>query len=143
MPDPSAAPIEPFTIDIAQADLDDLTERLRRTRWAEPETVDDWSQGIPSAYLREVCDYWADGYDWRATEQRLNRVPPVPHRDRRARHPLPARALAPPRRAAADHHPRVAGLDRRVPQGDRAADRPDRLGGDAADAFHVVCPAAN
>ncbi|MGZ4786326.1 MAG: epoxide hydrolase N-terminal domain-containing protein, partial [Acidimicrobiales bacterium] len=73
MPDPSAAPIEPFTIDIAQADLDDLVERLRRTRWAEPETVDDWSQGIPSAYLQEVCGYWIDGYDWRATEQRLNR----------------------------------------------------------------------
>ena len=43
--------------------------------------------------------------------------------DRRARHPLPPRALAARRRPAADHHPRLAGLDRRVPQGDRAADR--------------------
>ena len=68
-------PIEPFTIDIAQSDLDDLRERLRRTRWPEPETVDDWSQGIPLAYVQELCAYWADGYDWRPPRQRLNRFP--------------------------------------------------------------------
>ena len=59
-------------------------------------------------------------------EARLNALPAVPHRDRRARHPLPARALAARRRAAAGDHPRLARLDRRVPQGHRAADRPDR-----------------
>ncbi len=50
--------IAAFHIDIPQADLDDLHERLRRTRWPEPETVDDWSQGIPLAYTRELCRYW-------------------------------------------------------------------------------------
>ena len=114
------------SIDVAEAELDDLRDRLRRTRWPEAETVDDWSQGIPLAYVQELCAYWADGYDWRRARGAPQRASPVPHRDRRARHPLPPRPLAPRRRAAAGHHPRLAGLDRRVPQGHRAAHRPDR-----------------
>ena len=39
--------IIPFRIEIPEADLDDLRQRLRRTRWPDAETVDDWSQGIP------------------------------------------------------------------------------------------------
>ncbi|MDH3296328.1 MAG: epoxide hydrolase 1, partial [Acidimicrobiia bacterium] len=65
--------IRPFTIDVAQDVLDDLHQRLSRTRWPEAELVDDWSQGIPLAYLQEVCRYWRDEYDWRDREQRLNR----------------------------------------------------------------------
>ena len=56
---------EPFRIDVPEAELRDLRERLARTRWPEAETVDDWSQGVPLAYMRELCGYWADGYDWR------------------------------------------------------------------------------
>ena len=67
--------IAPFRIEIAEAELADLRRRLRQTRWPEHETVTDWSQGVPLAYLRELCDYWADGYDWRATEARLNALP--------------------------------------------------------------------
>ena len=59
--------IIPFRIDVAEADIDDLRDRLRRTRWPERETVDDWSQGIPLAYVRELCEYWLDEYDWRGT----------------------------------------------------------------------------
>ena len=70
-----SAEVRPFRIDIEQADLDDLRDRLARTRWPDAETVDDWSQGIPLAYVRELCDYWRDGYDWRATEARLNAIP--------------------------------------------------------------------
>ena len=64
--------IEPFRIATTDEQLADLGDRLRRTRWPEPETVDDWSQGLPLAYARELCAYWADAYDWRATEARLN-----------------------------------------------------------------------
>ena len=64
-----------FRIDVPDADLDDLRDRLRRTRWPEAETVDDWSQGVPLGYVQELCRYWADGYDWRATEARLNALP--------------------------------------------------------------------
>ena len=67
--------IVPFRIEIAEAELADLRRRLWQTRWPEHETVADWSQGVPLAYLRELCDYWADGYDWRATEARLNALP--------------------------------------------------------------------
>jgi pimeloyl-ACP methyl ester carboxylesterase len=67
--------ITPFRIDVPEAELDDLRQRLRLTRWPDPETVDDWSQGVPLAYLREMCDYWLDSYDWRACEQSLNRFP--------------------------------------------------------------------
>ena len=65
--------IEPFEIAVPDEVLEDLRDRLRRTRWPEAETVDDWSQGIPLSYVREVCDYWANGYDWRARERALNR----------------------------------------------------------------------
>ncbi len=67
--------ITPFRIDIPDADVDDLHQRLRQTRWPDPETVDDWSQGIPLAYVRELCGYWLERYDWRASEARLNRFP--------------------------------------------------------------------
>lgn len=67
------AQIQPFIIDVPDDVLTDLTERLKRTRWPEAECVDDWSQGIPLAYTRELARYWADEYDWRARESALNR----------------------------------------------------------------------
>jgi epoxide hydrolase len=67
--------VEPFRVDVPEAELEDLRARLLRTRWPERETVGDWSQGVPLAYLQDLCAYWADGYDWRATEERLNALP--------------------------------------------------------------------
>jgi pimeloyl-ACP methyl ester carboxylesterase len=67
--------IRPFQIDIPDADVDDLRDRLARTRWpAQPEGTA-WSRGVPVEYLRELADYWAHGYDWRAHEARLNAIP--------------------------------------------------------------------
>jgi epoxide hydrolase len=65
--------VEPFRSEVPEAELEDLRARLRATRWPEPET--DASQGVPLAYLQELCAYWADEYDWRATEARLNALP--------------------------------------------------------------------
>ncbi|GAA3113958.1 epoxide hydrolase [Planomonospora alba] len=67
--------IRPFRIEIPQAQLDDLRERLGRTRWPAETGVEDWSRGVPAGYLRELAAYWADGYDWRAWEARLNAHP--------------------------------------------------------------------
>jgi pimeloyl-ACP methyl ester carboxylesterase len=67
--------VTPFRIDVPDSELRELRERLRRTRWPERETVADWSQGVPLDYVRELCRYWADEYDWRATEARLNALP--------------------------------------------------------------------
>lgn len=67
--------LTPFRIDVPQEELDDLRDRLRRTRWPDAETVTDWSQGVPLDYLRDLCAYWEREYDWRATEARLNALP--------------------------------------------------------------------
>lgn len=65
--------ITPFRIAVPDAALADLQDRLERTRLPEAECVDDWSQGIPLAYTRELADYWRTEYDWRAREAALNR----------------------------------------------------------------------
>ena len=64
--------IEPFTLDVPQAQLDDLTDRLARTRWPERETVGDTSQGPPLPKLEALVEHWRDGYDWRRCEALLN-----------------------------------------------------------------------
>jgi pimeloyl-ACP methyl ester carboxylesterase len=69
--------VRPFRVDIPEAALIDLRDRLGRTRWPEAATVDDWSQGVPLDYLRELCGYWATGYEWRNVEGRLNAFPQV------------------------------------------------------------------
>ena len=66
--------IKPFHLNIAQDALDDMRRRLAATRWPEPETVDDWSQGVPLERLQALCDYWRDGYDWRRCEALLNGI---------------------------------------------------------------------
>lgn len=65
---------EPFEVRITEAEIADLRDRLRRTRWPEPEPVDDWSQGIPLAYVQELCHSWAHDYDFGFAE-RLNAFP--------------------------------------------------------------------
>ena len=65
--------IRPYRIAVPDDVLTDLHDRLARTRWPERECVDDWSQGIPLDYTRELAGYWAHDYDWRAREAALNR----------------------------------------------------------------------
>ena len=67
--------IAEFRVEIGADAIAELRDRLVRTRWAEAETVDDWSQGLPLAYTQELCGYWADGYDFAAAEERLNAFP--------------------------------------------------------------------
>ncbi len=64
--------IRPFELAIPESELEDLRRRLKATRWPDAETPDDWSQGIPLSYMREVCAYWANDYDWRPCESLLN-----------------------------------------------------------------------
>ena len=67
--------ITPFRIDIPQEQLDDLRDRLGRTRWPAALPGDDWDTGVPTDWLPELVDYWRTGYDWRAAEARLNAFP--------------------------------------------------------------------
>jgi pimeloyl-ACP methyl ester carboxylesterase len=67
--------ITPFRIEIPQAVLDDLQERLARTRWPDELPDAGWSYGVPRSYVEGLADYWRTGYDWRAREARLNEHP--------------------------------------------------------------------
>ncbi len=130
----------PFTIDVSDDILDDLRQRLQRTRWPDAETVDDWSQGAPLAYVQEICRYWASDYDWRSREARLNSFDHnIDLIDGLDIHFIDARS------PESDALPLllthgwpgsiVEFLDVIGPLTDPAAN-----GGDPADAFHVVCP---
>ena len=67
--------ITAYRIAVPQADLDDLRERLTRTRWTRDLPGTGWERGVPASYLRELAAYWATGYDWRAHEAALNAYP--------------------------------------------------------------------
>src|ERR1700754_579938 len=132
--------INPFLIAIPDADLADLKDRLVRTRWPEAECVDDWTQGIPLSYTRELAAYWAADYDWRAREALLNRFDQFtteidgldihfihqrsPHDDA---FPLVITHGWPG--SIVEFHKVIEPLT-----------NPTAHGGNAEDAFHVVCP---
>jgi len=67
--------IQPFRVEIDQADVDYLHDRLARARWPGELPGAGWSRGVPLAWLKELAGYWRTGYDWRASEARLNQYP--------------------------------------------------------------------
>src|SRR5688572_20462323 len=69
------AELRPFLLAVPQADLDDLRDRLARTRWPDELPGVGWDYGVPLGYLKELAEYWRSGYDWREHEARLNEVP--------------------------------------------------------------------
>src|SRR5579859_7762682 len=66
--------IRPFRIAIPQADLDDLRERLARTRWPDELRDVGWRYGVPLDYMKHLTAYWRECYDWRTWEARLNEL---------------------------------------------------------------------
>ncbi len=78
MPSPLTAAsdaIRPFHVNVPEADLAELRQRLRATRWPDRETVDDGAQGVPLAKLKSLVEYWGTGYNWRTVEAKLNALP--------------------------------------------------------------------
>jgi epoxide hydrolase len=67
--------VREFRIEVPEPELDDLRERLARTRWPDPGTAPGWTQGVPLDYARELCDHWARRYDWRRCEAEINALP--------------------------------------------------------------------
>ena len=135
-----AEEIIPFRIDVPDADLADLRDRLRRTRWPDQETVDDWSQGAPLAWVQDLCQYWASGYDWRAREARLNSFPQfrttIDGLDLHFLHVRSPHDGALPLVLTSGWPGSVTEFSHVIgPLTDPAGH-----GGDPADAFHVVCP---
>src|SRR3989440_747288 len=132
--------IKPFRIDIPQADLDDLRDRLARTRWPSPALGDAWSRGVPLDYLRELAGYWRNTYDWRKHEAALNEWPQFTTTiDGTNVHFLHVRSPEPNALPLVLTHgwpgSVVEFLDLIGPLTDPASH-----GGDPADAFHVVIP---
>jgi epoxide hydrolase len=132
--------VAPFRIDIPENALADLRARLAGTRWPEAETVTDWSQGVPLSYLREVCRYWADGYDWRATERRLNLLPQFRTEiDGLGIHFLHVRSPHPEALPVVITHGWPGSIVEFLKVIGPLTD-PTAHGGEAADAFHLVIP---
>ena len=67
--------IDPFTAAVADDVLEDLSGRLRHTRWPDQLAGTSWEYGTDLDYLQDLVGYWADGFDWRAVEARINGWP--------------------------------------------------------------------
>jgi pimeloyl-ACP methyl ester carboxylesterase len=132
--------IRPFRIDIPQADLDDLRQRLARTRWpGEPPGVG-WTRGVPLDYLKELAAYWADGFDWRKQEARLNELPQfVTSIDGQDIHFLHVRSPEPSALPLLVIHGWPSSPVEFLKVIEPLTD-PRSSGGDPAEAFHLVIP---
>jgi len=133
-------PVEPFVIDVPQPTLNDLQDRLSRTRWPDEIADEGWRYGTNLSYLRQLSDYWQTRFDWRAQEQAINRFAQFRadvdgvgihfiHERGRGDQPLPIVLT----HGYPDSFVRFLEI---IPM----LTDPQRHGGDAADAFDVVVP---
>ncbi|MYE80825.1 MAG: epoxide hydrolase [Gammaproteobacteria bacterium] len=147
--------IREFRIDVADEALEDLKDRLRRTRWPEAEMPDaaaaqptavrdagsgTWAQGLPLEYAKELRDYWLEEYDWAARQAYFNRFPQgVTKIDGLDIHFIHVKSESPDAAPLLITH----GWPGSVVEFHKIIEPltdPAAHGGDAADAFHVVCP---
>jgi pimeloyl-ACP methyl ester carboxylesterase len=132
--------IEPFVLDVPDAALADLRERLEDARLPDAETVPGWAQGVPLAEMRRVRDHWLHHYDWRRCEARLDALGQYRTRIEECDiHFLHVRSPEPAARPLVMTHgwpgSVIEFLEVIGPLTDPAAH-----GGDPADAFHLVLP---
>jgi pimeloyl-ACP methyl ester carboxylesterase len=129
----------PFQVHIDDDAVDDLRRRLRSTRWPEAETVDDWSQGIPLAYVQELATWWADEYDM-GLAARVNAFPQARvELDGLGIHFVHARSPEPDALPLVLTHGWPGSVTEFLEVFGPLSD-PRAHGGDPADAFHVVAP---
>jgi len=132
--------IRPFRIAVSDQSIADLHARIERTRW--PDEVNDasWGYGVRSDYLRELTDYWRHGFDWRAAEVRLNALPQfLTSIDGLDMHFVHHRSLHPHATPLLITHGWPGSIVEFMDLIPRLT-QPERFGGSAADAFHVVAP---
>jgi epoxide hydrolase len=134
------AEMRPFRIAVPQAELDDLGERLARTRWPDELPGVGWSRGVPLGHLQELAAYWRGGYDWRAQEARLNELPQCTTTvDGQVIHFVHARSPEPGALPLLVTHGYPSSVVEFLEVIGPLTD-PRAHGGDPADAFHVVAP---
>jgi len=133
--------VRPYKIQVEQAVLDDLSDRLAKTRWPDEIADAGWDYGVPLAYQRELIEYWRTKYDWRKHEAELNSFPgfltkidgvDLHFLHVRSKHEsaLPLVLVHGWPGSIWEFHKLVGPLV-----------DPEAHGGRAEDAFHVVCPA--
>ncbi|AUX25414.1 epoxide hydrolase [Sorangium cellulosum] len=137
---PTDLEIRPFRLDTPQAALDDLRDRLARTRWPDELPCGGWSYGVPLAYMKELAAYWRTAYDFRRYEAQLNALPQLTTTiDGQRIHFLHVRSREPGALPLIVTHgwpsSIVEYLDVIGPLTD-----PRAHGGDPADAFHLIIP---
>jgi pimeloyl-ACP methyl ester carboxylesterase len=130
----------PFRIAVAQADIDDLKERIARTRWPAESPGAGWSRGVPTDYLRGLAEYWRTTYDWRDHEAKLNANPQFTTTiDGQIIHFLHIRSPEPDAKTLMLIHGWPGSVLEFVDLIGVLSD-PRAHGGDASDAFHLVIP---
>lgn len=132
--------VQPFRVEVPQAQLDDLAERLARTRWPDELPGVGWDHGVPLDYLKDLAEHWRTSYDWRVHEARLNQIPQFTTTiDGQRIHFLHVRSRGPDAMPLLLIHgwpgSIVEFLDVIGPLSD-----PRAHGGEPADAFHLVIP---
>lgn len=132
--------ITPFEIPGSAAEIEDLKNRLRLTRFPDAETTDDWSQGTPLAYMRDIRDYWLNHYDWPARRALINQNPGfitnIQGLDIHFLHVKSKHEQAKPLVLTHGWPGSIIEFQKVIgPLTD-----PEAHGGKAEDAFHVVCP---
>ena len=137
---PQHPEIRPYRIDIPQRDVDDLADRLARTRWFDDLPGIGWDRGVPTRYLRSLADHWRLDFNWREHEAKLNELPQyVTEIDGQPIHFLHVRSPEPDAVPLVLTHgwpsSFVEFLDVLGPLSD-----PRSFGADRTDAFHVVVP---
>jgi epoxide hydrolase len=132
--------IRPFRIEIPQADLDDLRQRLARTRWPDELPGAGWESGVPLDYLKGLAEYWRTGFDWRAQEAQLNELPQFTTEiDGQTIHFLHVRSSEPGALPLLVTHGYPSSVVEFLKIIGPLTD-PKAHGGDPADAFHLVIP---
>ncbi|MEV6909000.1 epoxide hydrolase family protein [Amycolatopsis sp. NPDC051071] len=145
--------IKPFRVDVPQAELDDLADRLARVRWANELPADQvtdgvrrgpvtpgWEYGVPLEYVQRLVAYWRDGYDWRAWEAKLNEHPQFTTEiDGQNIHFLHVRSPEPDATPLVLTHGWPNSVFEYLGLIDRLTD-PRSHGANPAEAFHVVIP---
>ena len=136
----TTAEIRPFRIEVPQPELDDLRDRLDRTRWPGEIPGIGWTGGVPLDYLKDLADYWANGFDWRRQEARLNELPQFTTSiDGQNVHFLHVRSPEPGALPLIICHGYPGSVVEFMNIIGPLTD-PASYGGEAADAFHVVAP---
>lgn len=132
--------IKPFTVAVPDQALADLKNRLQQTRWPDQIPGTQWLYGAKTSYVQQLCDYWANDYDWRKHEAEINRFPQfITEIDGHDIHFIHARSKHDNATPLIISHGWPGTIVEFLKIIDPLID-PESHGGSADDAFHVVCP---